>query len=134
VFDIRIDIVYKKQMEDVYKEFNHCLKTFMRELMSGFPDVRELKIMFGLYKVMKTMSKKMPQRYFHQLIAEKHSSDIINKNYSYFLSDEFDDKDVSYILKPIKNSFAELDNHNKDIIWKHMIVLLSYNKRCIEKI
>lgn len=118
------------EMTSVYKEFNHTLKTFIREMIYRFPEVNELKLILGLYKMMKTINKKSPQKYFHMLIAEKHSNDIIKKNYEYFLSEEFDDKEISYLLKPMKEKFKTITDEEKEIIWKHMIILLACNKNC----
>lgn len=119
-------------MENPYVEFNLHLKHLIRCLKTSYPEIKELYIMYGLYKIMKTVNKKMPQKYFHKLVADKYSNDIINKNFDIFMSDEFDDPDVTYILIPLKLKFNLLSNDEKNIIWEHLIVLLSLNKRCIE--
>ena len=119
-------------MCDVYKEFNHALKTLLRELIAAYPMVKELKPMLLLYKVMKTVNRKMPQKYFHQLIAEHHYNNIISKNYDFFISDDFNDKEVSYIMSPLKNIFKTLTEDERTIIWEHMILLLSCNNKCIK--
>jgi hypothetical protein len=117
-------------MSDAYKDFNHVLKTFIRDLQSSYPDIKELSLMMGLYKIMKTMNRKMPQKYYHKLVAEKYSDYIIKKNFDFFLSDEFDDKEISYILKPLKNKFINLPINEQEMIWKHSVVLLSFSNKC----
>lgn len=119
------------KLNDVYKEFNHTLKTLLRELMKRFDYIKEFKIMFTLYKVMKTFSKKSPQQYFNTLLAEKYSSEIMKKNYDFFLSDAFDDAETSYIIKPIKVEFAKISDEDREMIWRHMVLLLACNKNCL---
>ena len=117
--------------QDVWIEFNYVLKTFMRSLKETYPHMKEFGIMLGLYKIMKTLNKKTPQRYFQELIAEKYYDDLINKNFDVFLSDNFDDKDLSYLVKPLKIQFKKLNEEEREVIWKHIIVLLACNKNCL---
>ncbi len=104
----------------------------MRELMKLFPDIMELKLMFGLYKMMKTVNKKGPQKYFHELV-DSHASELLAKNIDYFLSKEFDDATVTKILTPLKSEFFKLDEENKDTIWKHIIYLYQLSMICEDK-
>jgi hypothetical protein len=117
---------------DIYKEFNHNLKFFMRELMKVFPQVSEIKLMFALYKLMKTVNKKSPQQYFHSLV-DVHSKELLLKDINYFLSKDFDDPQVTKILEPLKREYVLLDVENQDMIWKHLVVLYHMSIKCEEK-
>lgn len=118
---------------DHYKDFNSSLKFFMRELIKLFPNMIELKLMLGLYKMMKSVNKKAPQQYFHELV-DAHSKELLSKDFAYFLSKDFDDPTVTKILVPMKQEFIVLDDANKDMIWKHMIVLYHKSMKCEPKI
>lgn len=114
---------------DCYREFNKALKFFMRELMKIHPDVGELKLMFSLYKVMKTVNRKSPQRYFQELI-EPHADDLIKKNVNYFLSSDFDDPASSKIISRFKKEYVLMSDENKETVWKHMVVLYHLSLKC----
>jgi hypothetical protein len=101
--------------------------------MRLYPNILELKLMFSLYKMMKTVNKKAPQKYFHSLV-DGHGNELINKNFDYFLSDEFSEAQVNKILVPLKQHFLKLDEETKDMIWKHLIVLYHLSLQCEEKI
>lgn len=114
---------------DCYREFNKALKFFMRELMRLHPDVCELKLMFSLYKMMKTVNRKSPQRYFQELI-EPHADDLLKNNVSYFLSNDFDDPASSRIISKLKQEYQLMSEENKETVWKHMIVLYHLSVKC----
>jgi hypothetical protein len=118
---------------DHYKTFNTSLKFFMRELINLRPDLKELKLMFSLYKVMKTFSKKSPQKYFHSLV-NPHSKELLARDFEYFLSDDFNDPEVDKILPVIKEEFILLNDDNKDMVWKHLVVLYKLSLDCELKI
>lgn len=117
---------------DTYKTFNKSLKFFMRELINLRPDLKELKLMFSLYKVMKTLSKKSPQKYFHSLV-NPHSKELLDRNFEYFLSDDFNDPEIENMLPIIKQEFINLDDINKDMVWKHLVVLYKLSLDCETK-
>lgn len=118
---------------DPYKEFNHALKFFMRELMKVFPDVGDLKMLFSLYKMMKTISRKKPQRYFQDLL-DGHQSELLSKNVDYFLSIQPADATLRKIMGPLKHAYASIDDENKEVIWQHMIALYFLSCKCEQKI
>lgn len=126
------NIVLTIMEEDKYKVFNHALKHFMRELMKLFPNMIELKLMFTLYKFMKTVNRKSPQQYFHELV-DVHSNELLSKNFDYFMSKEFDDAQVTKILTALKKEFVLLDDHNKDVIWQHVVTLYYLSIKCENK-
>lgn len=112
-----------------FKEFNKALKLFMRELIKVYPDISELKLMFSIYKMMKTINKKSPQRYFHELIAP-HSDDLLKKDMVFFLSKEFDDAISSKIISRLKSEYYMMNEENKDMVWKHIVVLYHLSVKC----
>lgn len=114
---------------DCYKEFNGALKFFMRELVRLYPDIAELKLMLFLYKTMKTVSKKSPQKYFHGLI-EEHSEDLLKRNMSFFMGKEFDDPVSTKVITRFKKEYELMSEENKEMVWKHMVVLYHLSVKC----
>jgi len=97
--------------------------------MKQFPHIIELKLMFGLYKMMKTVNKKAPQQYFHTLV-DAHIKELLTKDFTYFLSDDFNDPQVAHILTKFKSEFRKADDETKDMIWRHLVVLYHNSTKC----
>ena len=115
-----------------YKEFNHHAKTFVRELMSTYPDIPELKFVHTMYKLAKTLSYKRPQRVFHSTVAEPFTEDIMKGNLEPLFKGNF----AEYLGQDIVNTLiqhfiTDVDDHNKEMIRQHLLVLLALNKKCL---
>ena len=109
-----------------YKDFNKTLKIFFKSLIIVFPNVSELKTMLGLYKVMKTISKKAPKKYFKELICV-HETDIRNRNYN--IHEKFKCENyLSNIMEPLKNAWISIDLNNKNKIMDDILVLIDKAK------
>lgn len=124
--------VDKEAKKAVYKDFNKALKTFIREMMVVYPEVKELKMMIAMYKVIKTISYKRPQRIFNSFVAEKYSQNIIDGDFDVFLQESFTYDGFNDICDGLKKAFKEVDEQNKKIIRDHLLVLLCLNKKCLE--
>lgn len=120
------------QQEDPYKNFNKATKTFMKELISTYPDMTELKTLLVFFKMLKSVSKKSPQKLFVQLLSD-HYDDLLAKRWDYFLSDQFTYEPVKDVLERLKVVFRAMDDANRDIIWQHMVVLIGLSNRCVAK-
>lgn len=115
-----------------YKDFNRATKLFIRELIANFPHIKEFKKMHLLYKIMKTVSKKSPSKYFYNMVVKDYADDLMNKNFDVFLSDEFDDPTVEAgIFATLKNEFRNLDDANRDAIWMHLVLLVTLCKKAM---
>jgi len=115
-----------------YKEFNHHAKTFVRELIAIYPDVPELKFVHTMYKLAKTLSYKRPQRVFNSTVAEPFTEDIIKGNFEPLFKGNFAEylgEDTVNTL--IQHFITDVDDHNKEMIRQHLLVLLALNKKCL---
>jgi hypothetical protein len=115
-----------------YKEFNRTVKTFLREMIQVFPEVRELRMALMLYKLMKTISVKRPQKIFNELIAANHSKDIIDGNFDVFLTDNFTYPEAHDVCEGLKKAFKEVDDSNRKVIHDYLLALLACNKKCLQ--
>lgn len=119
---------------DCYKNFNKSLKFFMRELMSLYPNMGELKLLFSFYKVMKTVSKKSPQKYFHEVIYPHHAK-LLNKNIEFLMNEDlFEDPSIKKMVMPLKEEYLRMTQQNKDMIYNHIIVLYKLSLICEQKL
>lgn len=115
-----------------HKDFNRTLKTFIREMIHVFPEIKELRMVLMLYKLMKTISIKRPQKVFNELVAQPYSQDIIDGNFDVFLSDSFTYEECKDLCDSLKRSFKEIDPENRQIIHNYLLALLACNKKCLD--
>jgi len=118
--------------KNVYKEFNKYSKNFIRELIKNFDHISEFKIMFGLYKILKTFNKKLPYKYFNLYIAIDFKSHIVTRDESFFMSDGFKPRAYTEFVDIIKREWVLLDNANKNALWDHLNLLIYLSDKCSE--
>lgn len=116
-----------------YKIFNHKLKVFFRELDKTFNDMWFTKAMLATYKITKTMSKKLPHKFFHEWYYIKYYSYVLKRDDTIFFSDTFvPPRMYASIAQALKDTWVHLDDANKNIIWDHLLVLCILNEKCVE--
>lgn len=119
---------------ECYKNFNKALKFFIRELIALYPNMPELKLMFSFFKVMKTVSKKSPQKHFHDLISPHHT-DLLNKKLDVFMNEDIvDDPVIKKMLIPLREEYIIMSQENKDMIYNHVILLYKLSLICEQKL
>lgn len=120
-------------MASPYKAFNHQLKTFFRECDKTFPELVCFKIMLGAYKLLKSMNKKLPQKYWQNLVMLKHGDSIRSRSDASFFDPNFAPPAIySSMVDSMKNTWILLDAQTKNTIFDHMQVLVAINDKCIE--
>jgi hypothetical protein len=125
-----MDVLNKKE---VYKCFNNGIKTFIRAMISTYPEIPEFKLMHLFYKMSKTMSYKRPQRLFNAMIAVPHAQHIIDDNLDALLKDEYALDVDSMFMNSLKTIYVEkMDQVNRRVIRDHLLCLLALNKKCVE--
>jgi len=122
----------REQKKMIYKDFNHHIKTFIRELIATYPDVSELKFLHTMYKLAKTLSYKRPQRIFQSTIAEPFTQDIIAGNFEPIFSGNFAEYLGQEVVDVLIMRFkTDVDDHNKEMIRRHLLVLIAKSKKCM---
>lgn len=116
-----------------YTSFNKQLKTFCRELERSFPDLWYVKALTAGYKFLKTMNKKLPHKYFHEMFYIQHGAAAKCRDDSTIFSDSYQPPILyANIINNLKTTWLSLDKATKDTIFDHLIVLISLNEKCIE--
>ncbi len=122
-----------EQKRLIYKDFNHSAKMFIRELITIYPDIQELKIVHTMYKLSKTLSYKRPQRVFQSTVGDTFAQDIIDGNFEPLFSGNFAEylgqDTVDNLIVRFK---TDVDDYNKEMIRQHLLVLLAKSKKCKE--
>lgn len=116
-----------------YTSLNKQIKTFCRECERSFPDVWCFKAMTAGYKFLKTMNKKLPQKYFHDMFYVPHGEAIKRRDDSTIFSESYQPPILyASIINTLKSTWQGLDNQTKDTIFDHVHVLMSLNEKCVE--
>jgi hypothetical protein len=109
-----------------YVDFNIQFKGFMKDLLTAYPNVTELKIMKAGYKLLKKISKKKPQHAFDSMFATPYREYIDNRDSDFFASDNFK---IDYCSN-LKTVWKNMDDVNRNHIWDHLTVLLKRSEKC----
>ena len=120
-------------MASPYNIFNKQLKTFFRECDRTFPDLMCFKFIIGGYKFLKSMNKKLPQKYFQELFIIPHAEAVSRRSDETIFSDSYVPP-VLYasVINTLKATWQTLDEATKNTIYDHLGVLITLNEKCIE--
>lgn len=119
-------------MNSPYKEFNAHVKEFVRELDRTF-DVWCFKFMMAGYKMLKSMHKSLPHKYFQEFVYLPHGKGIKQCDETSFFDPAYQPPPLyNNMVESLKGIWKGLDDQTKQTIWKHLNVLCILNERCIE--
>lgn len=110
--------------------FNAKMLEFCQDLVDTFPEDNDFKVCQNLVVWSLGMDKTMPQRMFNQHVAARYHEMLMHKNEAFFLNETFDPSvtDVQFVTK-LKQIWVNLDDSNKDAVWKYMQLLAILNKK-----
>lgn len=124
-------------MCDVYRDFNSATKYFLRDLIAAYPNIKEFKTLHMIYKLTKSINKKMPQKYLRDLLLDRYRSEILAEDESIFDIASLNDYDLPMPVRllvndltNIKEIWMSLEKNDKDAIWKHLKVLIILSNKC----
>jgi hypothetical protein len=111
---------------EAFKEFNHALKTFLRDLVARFPHVPELRLVLVSYKLLKTLGARRPIQVFDRMVGgEVGAQRVLERDEAYFTRADLDVDDVlSGFCAAVAREWRAIDADSKDAIWRHMQVLV----------
>ena len=121
-------------MIDNFNLFNSKLIEFANDLIYIFPNVEDFKIFKFACEWFVVVDKEYPERFFKYCMGDVYDDKIIQKDESFFLEESFTHikyygHDMNLISK-LKKIWTNLDNTNKDCIWKYLNILMLISKRC----
>lgn len=120
-------------MMNYYQIFNLKFQEFLEDLIATYPEETDLQAMANMLKwTISFMGEKVPQEMFDTCVAIPYSEKIKAKNESFFLEEcVYDTRfaDINIINK-LKGKWKNLNEENKEVVWKYMLVLIVLNERC----
>lgn len=120
-------------MSAPYKEFNKYAKDFLRELDRVYVNEWCFKFMLQCYKLIKSMKKSLPHKYFQQMVNIPHGPHLRNRDDSSIFDEAYKPPALyANLVQRLKELWRNLDETTKATIWNHLHVLLVLNDKCIE--
>jgi hypothetical protein len=89
--------------------------------------------MLAGYKVLKTVNKTLPHKYFHEHLNEPHGHCLRNRDDSSLFDDCYVPPMLfSNVINSLKMIWKSTNTETKDTIWLHIQVLMQLNDCCLE--
>jgi hypothetical protein len=127
--------------KDTVKLFNTALKDLINDFLAVYPDDSGLKLMKIVYKMLKKVNKRLPQRNFHLYFASRYESLIAARNDTKIVEllqidmlEYLENDVISNMIKQIHenlfNKWKCMSDEQRNTIWNHIDVLMRINKIC----
>lgn len=123
--------------------FNNKFIEFFNDLINTFPDDKDFKMFKQSFNLVKLVDDKQPLKYF-RVYGPKYKTSVETKNEEFFLSHDFKEEieeaknetknsNISnQLMIKLKEYWKNLNEDNKEIIWKYLMLLYKINdKICI---
>lgn len=121
-------------MSQHLERFNTTVKEFIQDLMTVFPNDSDFEMMqLGVSTAMFT-SEALVQSMFHEKVVIPYETHILQKDATFFLKNSFEElKDegamADQLIQKLKSCWVDLDEHNRDMVWKYLRVLILLDKK-----
>jgi len=119
-----------------YELFNEKLEEFFKELIVAFPDISEFRKFKSGLTLLKNVNSKTPQIIFNEYVATKFKDALLAKDETFFLDN--DDYGITVkkdywneFIVQLKLLWTNINQNNKDVIWKYLNLLYILNEKCI---
>lgn len=115
--------------------FNVTAKEFVTQLCTLFPDVVNFQRFRTGLSLLLTCTPSQPQQIFDTYVAQKYKDKILTKDENFFMTTDYaiDDNDTDHwseFINDLCQLWSNLDDQNKDVIWKYFGVLIVLNDKC----
>jgi hypothetical protein len=125
-------------MSSIEKVFSTQLLNLMNTLSNRFPDDKDIQLgITGIEQLRSVNNKKVVDMFV--LYCYKFRSEVMEKNDDFFLNRDFISEDLgkdqssggTEIMNNLKRHWGELDNDEREAIWKYLQVLMNLSDKYI---
>ena len=118
--------------------FNKKLEEFLKDLIECFPEMKDIKLLRSGIQLAKTMDVTLPQKVFDEHVHDAYEHKILNKDEGFFMNENYQHIIDTHgldldIVSKIKSIWNNLEERNKEVIWKYLQVLVLLNRKCKSK-
>ena len=114
-----------------YDAFNKGAKRTLRSMREKFPEVAtSFGVLLVLLKLTKHMGRKMPQRFFVELLQRPYADRMAARDSEFFMSDAFVVVGHEDAVRDVKKQLRMLSGEEREDLWKVMLDLIELSNRC----
>lgn len=118
------------------ERFNKTINEFVTQLCILCPNVSEFQTFKAGISMFLLCDSTYIQSFFNKYIASKYREQILNKDESFFLNEQYDIEDEQGYWKSFIDTicvlWTGLSPENKETVWQYFRVLLVLNDKYIE--
>lgn len=122
----------------IFTIFNNKLIEFAKDLVYIYPDVNDFNIFLTASTWTIQLDKYAPQALFNYHVIKPFGDMILKKDESFFLVEKYENASAFFehygndfnIIEKLKKIWINLDEENKETIWKYMQVLTIISNKC----
>lgn len=124
--------VARRHHEDPFRDFNTALKLALRMFRARLaPMEAQLSFMLVGYKMMKTVNKRWPYRYFAESIAAPYAASMLARDEAFFLDPaRFSVPGYEAVCDGLRAGWSALTEDDKRAVWDACAVLLAKGDAC----
>jgi hypothetical protein len=111
--------------------FNKALKGMIKDLIGTYPDCSQFKVCLVIYKMVKTINKKLPGKYYKSLFVDNYRQHILARDDSFLSLDILTNSDLPLNIKilvkqldGVYDIWRNMDDANRAAVWDHLNLLV----------
>ncbi len=136
----------KTERTKYYNMFNTTLENLIKDLIQTFPNDSDFKMFKVAFSVFKVANFKKPLDLYYLSLTDEYKQNIRDKNDEFFLDNDYSDvlsnreviKNIpnddfsTKLIKKLKKYWTDLNDENKEMVWKYFLVLLQISEHVKE--
>tara|TARA_Y100000361_G_C11074944_1_gene297743 strand:+ start:78 stop:515 length:438 start_codon:yes stop_codon:yes gene_type:complete len=136
----------KTERTKYYNMFNTTLENLIKDLIQTFPNDSDFKMFKVAFSVFKVANFKKPLDLYYLSLTDEYKQNIRDKNDEFFLDNDYSDvlsnreviKNIpnddfsTKLIKKLKKYWTDLNDDNKEMVWKYFLVLLQISEHVKE--
>ena len=120
--------------------FNDQFMNMVKDVAKTFPDDKYLKSYPTVVRGLLSVNERILHDMVHTQFIEKYRDQLLNKDESFFLSNNYVEfKDTTYtedqrdsFITWMKNNWTSLNVDNKEVMWKYFHLLVALDTKIME--
>ena len=116
-----------------YDLFNKTAKRLLKDMREAFNETsKAFTVLLIALKVTKHLGRKMPRRFFDEMLFVPYGDRMRAKDTDFFTSDAFDVPSFDDTVRSIKGQIVNLTEEERDAVWARVAELIQIRDQCHE--
>lgn len=124
-------------MNNYLELFNAKFREFVSDLVKVFPEDSELKLLQKSIALILVVDERLILNIYRDRVLIPFGDKLMERNEEFFLENNYQEiqkevEDGARIIEKVKGFWKTLDDTNKEVVWKYLLVLLMLCKKVEE--